>query len=736
MRYSKSIHYLLLAPTLTMPLSARDAWEAVLTKCRGRNSESSTFWTFCFRDNTGRAALYAETLFPARVADELVRNKVTSEALEALKRKLGIQSAPDWALVDSHGVVQLYGQGEPNPKALRETMEAGGWRPRWERRQAFLRDHPNQGDAVFDAISEVGQRFLWMRVMVESQRQKEKVIEIPWSPGDSVDPIVAKALSSPFGDSEVVQPYKQSLAWFNSLPLSDPEKSKAWTSMWSLGLGGIQSSSEMTESLRNLLLSLEAQLRMEPTNESLWQIWQEFADLLPGADAESLVASLEPAPCTDWPAPGVAKALVLRMKPQEILERADSELANPSHASASLKAWAPLKLSALIELKQFSAAQAFILDSRIRDPHVFEDTILDKLLDAKNPHSPELHAAFDKKPIVSPKRGSVEHRLLVFGQSERFFSLESIKRSAQLDAWDQKETSGSTELAISIATQEEERALRLRFSLQPEVRWVLLRGMEEVLIKGKDEPDPAQIARVLRSDAPPQIEKLETFLRTHPDHRQGKEKLVELLSARMPHPRLELKLAEACASLGEAPILRGKEFEPHLPLWESAARKALPGAAARLSRWPESIDAWMSWMDWQSVVPRPASPAEHIRSLAIWKTSNRGGVAPLPLDVAAAVAKRLEHAKRWRELGEWGLFHWEGGLRQFLESSGQTEEAISEKRAEYGQLAYSDLGTLILLTIKGLNLSGQKGQAHLINEEVKGINIPLWNEVERILSRE
>lgn len=705
---------LLTAGPRALPAQTPDAWEDLVAGLRAESLRPSPPWSFVQVEGRSRRSLVTEILLAARAPRDLVYQAAPEEALKALGRRSGAEPPPEWALVDPSGEVRLQGRGEPDPKAVLEAMEAGGWRPRWERRGAFLREHPEQGDAVLDGVREAGQRFFWMRILVEAKRQKGSAISMSWRPGEPPDPEVAKALATPFGDAQVVRPCVDMVERFIRLPEGDPERGRSWNELWGLAMGGAQSSPSVLEALRLLMRGVESDLRRDPARQAYWRVWQGLARLVPEADAETLVAGLEPAPGTPWPAPGAVEAILERLEPEKALARVEAELSGPGDRMARLKAWGPAKLDALLALKRYEEAKQWILEARRLDGGVLGGYPLSFRLDDQDPHEAELQAALDQAMPVSPAaetRGPA--RLIVFGEPGAA-DLASLARHAEFDAW------GREEFSLETADGRTERTLRAQLSLPSTVRWVLLGRGGAPLGQGAEAPEAPKVATLLRGEAPPLLEQLEAFLRTHPDHRQAMERRVELLAERMPHPRLELKLAQACAALGEAPILRTESFTPQLPLWEAAARRALPQAEARLSRWPESPDAWMAWMDWQSVQPRPESPLARLRSLAVWKSTEHGGPGPLPLEVAAAVAQRLEQARRWADLAEWGLHQWEGGWRQALGWGRKPPADERPSEREEREKVRKAFATLATATLRGLQLSGRRAEARMVQEELKG----------------
>ncbi|HJV22698.1 MAG TPA: hypothetical protein VJ570_08375, partial [Holophagaceae bacterium] len=220
--------HLFILPACVLSLVAQDAWEAVARPVGGPGLEGQPAWRFLRREGVGRAALFSEDLFAARTGADIRREVLPEAPFEALARKLDLSTPPIWVLLDPEGQVRRHGAAEPEAKVVREAMEATGWIPRWERRQAFLKEQPGQGDAALDAVWELERRFLQMRFNLEAQRQKGPALSITWSPGDRPDPQMAKALATPFGMAEVVRPCQQALAWFRALPPQDPEGTRAW----------------------------------------------------------------------------------------------------------------------------------------------------------------------------------------------------------------------------------------------------------------------------------------------------------------------------------------------------------------------------------------------------------------------------------------------------------------------------------------------------------------------------
>lgn len=76
-----------------------------------------------------------------------------SEAGEALRARWGLPGeAPVWALVSPEGRLTDQGKGLLTPDSLLSLLKAQGYVPPWEQVEAFLRDHPDHGDARLEAL--------------------------------------------------------------------------------------------------------------------------------------------------------------------------------------------------------------------------------------------------------------------------------------------------------------------------------------------------------------------------------------------------------------------------------------------------------------------------------------------------------------------------------------------------------------------------------------------------------
>lgn len=705
-----------------VPARAQDPWrdlKAALHREEVWNPRAR--WVLLTPENLGKSLLEAEPLVEARGWD-LRRRPGPPEALKDAGRELLLSPAPDWILLDPAGEVALHGQGEPDPRRIRKRMDEGGWRPLPELQRDFLKAHPGHGDALadhFGLLQRRGATFLTraFRKMGDSKDAAD---------GDKrFNAAYAQELATPWARAYFLDPALAALSAMAEQPASDPEWSRR-LQLVLLDPGQGEAGAPLQAALKAHRIRLEAQIGQYPLDDSLWFQWRTLNLAVPGGNAEALVRAIDPVPGTPWPTREAAATLVDGIKPDQRLERAEIELALPDPEGHRFKAWAGIRLEALTALHRWEEARAWILAARRREVEPFGPDPL-AFLDDKNPRKALLQEMM-ATPLPSSAATGEGLVLALLGSPD---SLPTLLRHPELDPW-----SHSTGLfglggdwIVHTPNPADEAALRLRHKLPEGPRWALIRhssDREDLLAQGPGLPDPAKLAARLREVAPPLLERLETYLRRHLGHRLALEKLAEVLSERMPHPRLELRLARACAELGEAPILRKEDFQPQRPLWRAAARKALPAAEARLSRWPESLDAWMAWMDWQSLMDRPASPTSHLHTLAVWKSRLRGGPGPLPLNVAAGVAQRLEAEGRWKDLAEWGLHQWEGGWKQVLGALGASTEGSRD------QSRRKELATLVGTTLAALRRAGRRGEAEAFREELQRGDKSLLAEMGRV----
>lgn len=619
------------------------------------------------------------------MAREIIGADLEDGELQAWATRLGWKPGPHWLLLSPAGEAILSGTDQPDPPALLDAMRGTGWRPRYELRDQFLREHPDNGDAWGEAEYEAT-RYAWHRAVVEHRLG---------APNPQTDP----GLELADLDKRPTPPDQDQAQWGPAvLALNGLMGVEGWTGqrqlflgMFALRVGGVKHSALMRDPLRRLRQGIEAALVQHPSDYRLWAAWNALWEMSQDSDPRALLQSLEGAPRQPWPPLASSDALGEAFVAQQdwtglesFATEAYAQGMAPSvriyqdkeYTLALVSNWGFWRVLALAKQGRETEAQGFVKDLRSlvgsRWPEYAsaglapslalylgkDDALVQSLVAAKDEKAPP----DPPKPVFPP----VPH-LALLGHPAWERAWNGYPALSAFDAWEPGEELGWQPLKLA-----DEKVLRARMGWGAEPRWALLRG-ERVLASGTELPKPAFLADRLRAEGLPYLEQLDAFIRTHPDHMEAREARMEALRSRMPNERLEATLLEDARATFE-PFHPGAgsvmpmvaDWKPRRELWEPAARRVLPELEARLRRWPERKELWEAWLDWAQVSADPPSPARMMGSLAIWKTRTGGGAGPLPDGVLAVVSKHLQDEERWKDLADWCRAFWEGGVRDEL----------------------------------------------------------------------
>ena len=619
------------------------------------------------------------------VARELTSAEFEDGEEQAWGLRLGWEPGPHWLLLSPTGEPLLSGTSQPDPAKWLDAMRGTGWRPRFELRDAFLREHPDNGNAWGEALYEAA-RYASHRAVVEHRLNAPDPAK---DPGLNLDDI----------DNRPTPPDQDQAQWGPAvLALRGLMGVEGWTEqphlllpLISLRVGGVKNSQIMREPLRRLRQGLETALRRRPKNILLWSAWEACWDLSPEVDPRALVQSLDGAPREPWPplssSGPLGEAFVSNQDwvgLESLASRAFDDAMNrdllpyqgkdyPYQVVANWGFWRLLALEKqgrTTEARELVKAFRSTLGSRWPEyasgglgPSLAfylgkEGPLVQSLKDAKHEKAPP----DPPKPVFPPPL-----RLALMGHPVWEREWNRYASLAAFDSWEPGE-----ELGWQALKPQEEKALCAHLGWGPQPRWMLLRG-EEVLASGGTLPTPTYLADRVRAEGEPYLDQLGAFIRQHPDQLEAREARMGALRSRMPNERLEGTLLEdALVTLepfhpGEGSILpMVGDWKPRRELWAPAARRALPDLESRLQRWPERRELWEAWLDWAQVSDRPASPARLMENLAIWKSRSAGGAGPLPDGILALVSKRLADEGRWQDLADWCQAFWDGGVREEL----------------------------------------------------------------------
>lgn len=604
---------------------------------------------------------------------------------EAWARRLGWQPGPHWLLLSPEGEPLLSGTDLPDPGKLIDAMRGTGWRPRFELRDQFLREHPDHGDAWSEALYEAC-RYASHRAVVEHRLS---------APDPQKDP----GLNLGDLDKRPTPPDQDQAQWGPvAAALDGLMGAEGWTErpdlfydMVSLRVGGVKNSALMRDPLRRLRQGIEEALRQHPSDPHLWESWSAIWDLAPDADPRALLQGLEAMPRQPWPPLASAGPLSQAFTAQQdwvgleaLASRAYAQGMDPGirlyqppeFAFGLVSQWGSTRLLALAKQGRATEAQGFVKELRSAMGRLWPEyasTALASSLEfdfgKDDPLVQSLVAAKNEPPPPDPPKAAfppvLHFALLGHPAWERAW--KGYASLSVFDTWEPGE-----ELNWQPLKPKEERALRARMGWGAEPCWALLRG-DQVLASGTELPKPSFLADRLRAEGVPYLEQLDAFIRTHPDHLEAREARMDALRSRMPNERLEAVLLEdAKATLkpfhpGSGSVMpMVDDWTPRKELWEPAARHVLPELEARIRRWPEREQLWKTWLDWAQVSGDPPSPTRFMEGLDIWRTRRSIGAGPLPDGVLIAVSEHLKADERWKDLADWCRAFWEGGVRAEL----------------------------------------------------------------------
>ncbi len=572
-----------------------------------------------------------------RVWEEEVQLERPPQAqLEALWSREGWNpTEPRLVLVDALGRKVAAWADLPTPALVREAMRNAGWSPRLERLEAFIRQHPDQGEAQAQRIS----LLLGRLTRLDPERDAE-----------------ATAAAA-----EALQDGLRRLRAFEDWPYRTPVGS------WGMVLGhlGRRKDPPLPVDLsRALRADIASALLRAPFERGLWNAWGNLAE--EPADLDALLDRLVPLP-GEPPLPGVALQPVLgfliRINAGPALgplcERMLS--ASPAFTPPAQAQWRAGRVAALfLQDRREEAHRQLQADVELQPEVAFAVPGLLGMPGSPMPLTGEdrkrisalLGNRGPRRPSPAPERPVL--RLEVGGSPIWAKAAAALATHPAFDDW------GEGELTWGTLNEATWRDLRTRLGWGPEGRWILHRG-DEVLASGTELPEPGALADRVREGGLPALAALRGLLRRQPDHVAALRRRSRLLLTRMPHPRLEVLLLADALRLQE-PFLDSAERSAALqrPLWEGAARRILPELEAGVQRWPEDEEAWLTWLDWSHLAGRGEAPELLGRLERMPSGSPPSG--PLSLGLGAAVAERLKAQGRSRELAAWGRPFWEALL--------------------------------------------------------------------------
>lgn len=655
---------------------APDAWEMLLSRQRFQPSRQGTY-QFISRAQEFEGTWSNDlALIKLRASGELSFLQLDEAQSKALwSRQRWAAGENHWAILGPTFEIVALGTSQPTAESLLQTLRDAGWKPQSERREAFLREHPDNGGAWQDLFTET--LIVAMRSGAEEvvSSEKDSEIKVPDAGKDQAR----------FGEVDrALRGLLEVDGWedYFEFPVGLDEGAKGFTQSSLL--------QPMTAKMRR---GVEDSLKARPGDGRLWSAWAELAG--PGDSPEALLASLEPAPRQPWPPLEAAKPLALAYRRNKdwvglarIAEAAMAQALQPlviqasgddserfliGHRSFVASAWGPYRVEALLHLGRRQDALNVLEDCRAlsgqswrRVQQAFGKISLGGDL-AKTFSESDQRAFLEviKQPALKnapPPAAPLPLRLAIQGKPDWKEAFIKLQRDPVFDGW-----KPGRDLVWDPLNESEARLFKDRGE-GGAARWVLLRG-QELLSSGGELPSLETLSDLLRAHGLPYLAELDAFIKGHPDHAEARELRIFEVSARAQTPGLEKRLLADFTRTRWA-ITFPKDWKPDKELWAEAAKKILPQIEADVRRWPTANRPLLSWVTWAALLPSHPRPGSLLRSLAIWKNTSAERdpihTGPLNIFTTGMISELLESHKDWEGLSDWCQALWELGWREAL----------------------------------------------------------------------
>lgn len=642
---------------------APDAWETLLGRQRFQPRQGA--YQFISRGQEYEGAWSNDlALTKLRASSELSflqLNDVQSKAL--WPRQHWSAGENHWVILGPTFEIVASGTTQPTAESLLQGLRDAGWKPQSERREAFLREHPDNGDAWQDLFTET------LKVATRS--------------GDD------EAVSSEKdGDTKTLDAEKDQVRFGDvDRALRGLLEVYGWEDYFEFRVGldegakGFTQSSLLQPMAAKMRRGVEDALKARPGDERLWSAWTELAG--PGDSPEALLSSLEPAPRQPWPPLEAAEPLALAYRRNKdwvglarIAEAAMAQALQPlviqasggdtgrfliGHRADVVSAWGPYRVEALLHLGRRQDALNVLEECRAvsgrvwrRVQQAFSSINLLSGDLAKIYRESDQRALMDviKQPALMDAplpAAPLPLRVAIQGKPDWKEAFIQLQSDPAFDAW-----KPGRDLVWDHLNESEARIFKDRGE-GGATRWVLLRGLE-LLSSGAELPVPETLSDLLRAQGLPYLAELDAFIKAHPDHAEAREQRISEVTTRPQTPGLEKRLLADYTQI-RAPAIFPKGWKVDTELWAAASGKMLPQLEADARRWPTVRGPVYSWVTWAALLPTHPKPGSLLRSLAVWKNVEQSRdilrAGPLPMGATVGVSTFLQAKKDWEGLADW-----------------------------------------------------------------------------------
>lgn len=662
-----------------MQAQSPDAWESLLSRQRFRPDRQGAY-QFISRGQDYEGPWSNDlALTKLRASGELSFLQLDEAQSKALwSRQRWAIGEGHWVILDPALEIVASGTAQPTVESLLQTLRDAGWKPQSERREAFLREHPDNGEAWQDLFTE--------SLKVALRSGDEEAVS-PEKEGEMKPPDAEKDQAQ-FGDVD--------RALRGLLEVEGWEHHFEFQVGLDDGAKGFPQSALLQPQLVKMRRGVEEALKARPGNWRLWSAWTELAG--PGDSPEALLTSLEPAPRQPWPPLEAAESLAQAYRRNKdwvglahlaeaamgqalqplVIQTigADSERLLLGHRSLVVSAWGPYRVEALLHLGRRQDAVNALEECRAlsgrswrRVQQVFSQINLLGGELAKLYREGDQRAFMDviKQPAlkdVPAPAAAAPLRVALQGKPYWQEDFVQLQRDPAFDVW-----KPGRDLVWDSLSEAEARFFKGRGEGGAE-RWVLLRG-QELLASGDELPTRETLSDLLLAHGLPYLAELDAFIKGHPDHADARELRISEVTSRAQTPGLEKRLLADFTRTRVSAVLP-KEWKPDADLWAEAAGKMLPQVEAEVRRWPTNLPLlrWVTWAAWHPSRPKPGAL---LRSLAIWKSTTAEQdpfrTGPVGIFLTAQVSEFLQSRKDWEGLSDWCQTLWEFGWREAMPRS-------------------------------------------------------------------
>jgi hypothetical protein len=643
-------------------LPGQEPWNTWLSRLKERSGPGSP-WLLVLRPHDAQGAWWQrdEVIRRLMATREFRVETLTDAQGRDLSQQKGWKTEPRWLLFAPEGLKQSEGQGRMNGDRLLTELRELGFTPRWERREAFLKDHPDQGPARIEALEEsivLGQ----LRLQAQPGGAAALVARVRAQPQDSP---AAALLDAVFKETA------EALLALARVPLWWEQDTSAVRRVLRITGGPLPPA--LAEAVGRVRQQALEELQRDPGDENLWNLWSTLAAMT-GGETRSVLEAAVRAPGQPWPpnllVNTLAESYASKSDWSGLLEAMNALKRTGTRDPVDRETWDEARYAmALVEIQRARAlarlgrweeSAAAVGAARVHSGQRWRGflTFFTRrgIPEAYGERKTIFQAFLEDEPLPDPPMPPAPPRLrlLRLGAAHWAGTWDALAKSEPLSPW------SPAELVLDTAPSELERNLRARYGWTGPV-WALLAG-DELLASGEEMPAAGDFAQRLAGLAPSRLQRLDRFLELHPSHKVARRLRLELLRSRMPNRHLEAQLAEDARQL-RARIKAGDGWTPESALWQWTAQQVLPALETDLEHWPDQPGLWRDWVAWSRLHPRQPSALLLARRLPLYGMEAAWS-SRLPAEVHRAVAEELRAPGHFEQMRQWFQSAWDGVDKQ------------------------------------------------------------------------